>query len=82
MYSEYGNNFVNKILGLAADSKCIEVVDDEVGSPTYTVDLARVILEIIPKISGNKTEIYHFSNTGFCSRFEFAEEIFLPFRRP
>ena len=75
LYSEFGNNFVNKILGLAADSKCIEVVNDEVGSPTYAVDLARVILEIIPKISGSKTEIYHFSNTGFCSRFEFAEEI-------
>ena len=75
LYSEFGNNFVNKILGLAADSKCIEVVNDEVGSPTYAVDLARVILEIIPKISGSKTEIYHYSNTGFCSRFEFAEEI-------
>ena len=80
LYSEFGNNFVNKILDLAADSKYIEVVDDEIGSPTYAVDLARVILEIIPKIGGNKTEIYHFSNAGFCSRFEFAEEIikFMP----
>ena len=49
------------------------VVVDEVGSPTYSNDLAQTILEIIPKIKCDNTEIYHYSNLGSCSRYELAK---------
>ena len=53
----------------------INVVENEIGSPTNVKDLAKVILSIIPKLKNDKTEIFHFSNIGFCSRYDFATEI-------
>ena len=75
MYSDSNNNFVTKILKKINNQLDINVVDNEVGSPTNVNDLAQLILNIIPKICNDKVEIYHFSNTGFCSRYDFANKI-------
>lgn len=76
LYSVYGNNFVKTIRKKASEMKELRVVDDQVGSPTYARDLARVILRIIPEIQGmNSTEIYHYSNEGNVSWFEFAKAV-------
>ena len=58
----------------AGFSDSFSVVNDEHGSPTNANDLAKLILNILPKLENN-TEIYHFSNLGFCSRFNFANQI-------
>ena len=75
LYSKFGSNFVKKILNKIKMQKEIFVVDNEIGSPTNASDLAKVIMEICPRISNEKTEIYHFSNLGYCSRFQFAKKI-------
>ncbi len=67
-----GKNFVDTMLNLAQKNDEIKVVEDETGSPTYTIDLAMGILGIIGKPFG----IYHISNEGETSRFNFAKEIF------
>lgn len=75
LYSNLQNNFVNKIISKLNNQKKILVVEEEVGSPTNAIDLAKVIMEIIPKLSTLNVQIYHFSNLGFCSRFQFANKI-------
>jgi dTDP-4-dehydrorhamnose reductase len=79
VYSEYGNNFVDTIFKLSKDRKEINVVDDQIGSPTYAGDLAMTIFRLIEdeKFHKNlkKTQIYHYSNLGNCSWFDFAKEI-------
>tara|TARA_Y100001954_G_C15827957_1_gene613181 strand:- start:10269 stop:11150 length:882 start_codon:yes stop_codon:yes gene_type:complete len=75
LYSESKNNFVSKILDKFLTHSEVKVVNDEIGSPTNSLDLAKILLDIIPNIRNNQTEIYHFSNIGHCSRFEFANEI-------
>jgi len=80
VYSEYGNNFVDTMLRLGKERDKINVVSDQIGSPTYAGDLAMAILHIIQNEeflnSGQKTQIYHYSNEGSCSWFDFAKEIF------
>jgi len=80
LYSEYGNNFVNTILKLGKERDELSVVSDQIGSPTYAADLADVILEIIKhkkfRDAGQTTQIYHYSNEGKISWYEFAREIF------
>jgi len=75
LYSIYGNNFVKTILRLSEEKEQLSVVNDQVGSPTYAKDLAMTILELIPLINNAKVQVYHYSNKGKCSWFEFAEEI-------
>lgn len=75
LYSELENNFVSKILTKINSNQDIKVIGDEYGSPTNARDLARTILELIPKLSNKVTEIYHYCNTGICSRFDLANEI-------
>jgi dTDP-4-dehydrorhamnose reductase len=79
MYSEYGNNFVKTIMRLGKERKEINVVNDQVGSPTYATDLANLILKNIKYINTKKnnflSEIYHFSNEDKVSWYEFAKEI-------
>ena len=75
LYSYNKNNFVSKIINKLREDSKINVVVDEVGSPTNSIDLATAIFRIIPKIKNSKTEIYNYSNIGFCSRFEFALKI-------
>lgn len=75
LYSRNSNSFVNKIISSAENKNEINVVDDQIGSPTYAKDLAKVIINILPLINSKVVEIYHYSNLGSCSRFEFAREI-------
>ncbi len=79
MYSEYGNNFIKTILRLAREQEELNIVNDQIGSPTYATDLAKVILDITQNIEFNntnqKTQIYHYSNKGECSWYDFAKEI-------
>ena len=80
VYSEYSNNFVDTMLRLGEDRDKLNVVNDQVGSPTYATDLANAILKIIDstgyQTKSPATEIYHYSNKGKVSWHEFAKEIF------
>ena len=80
VYSEYGNNFVKTMLRLGKERDEISVVDDQIGSPTYATDLANVILDIVQNVEfkepSQTTQIYHYSNEGEISWYEFAKEIF------
>ena len=80
LYGKNGKNFVNTILKLADSKKKIEVVNDQFGSPTYTKDIAYALSEIIKKDNGS-SEVYHLTNTGTASWFEFAIEIIKVFKR-
>ena len=79
-YSEFGNNFVKTMLKLGYEKNEINVVSDQVGSPTYASDLAKAILHIIFNDNFNKksfpTEIFHFTNIGETNWSDFAKEIF------
>lgn len=66
-------NFVKTMLNLSEKYKELSIVDDQVGSPTYTVDLAEILVDIA---KSNKTGIYNITNENFCSWAEFAEYIF------
>ena len=79
VYSEYGNNFVDTILKLVKNGNELNVVSDQIGTPTYASDLGLAILTILrsEKFNGNEQEsqIYHYSNKGFCNWYDFAKEI-------
>ncbi|MBB6670628.1 dTDP-4-dehydrorhamnose reductase [Cohnella nanjingensis] len=73
VYGKYGNNFVKTMLKLGAERDSVTVVHDQVGSPTYTYDLGRFLIDLV------QTEaygVYHASNTGTCTWYEFAQAIF------
>ena len=76
LYSEFGNNFLKTMLRLTAEKELLNVVFDQVGTPTYAGDLALAIFSIIEAgvYEGNEG-IYHFSNEGVCSWYDFAVEI-------
>lgn len=76
LYSEFGNNFLKTMLRLTAEREQLNVVFDQVGTPTYAGDLALAIFSIIEGgvYDGNEG-IYHFSNEGVCSWYDFATEI-------
>jgi len=80
LYSEYGNNFVKNVLRLGKERNELNIVSDQIGSPTYATDLADAILEIIEhkkfRDEGQMTQIYHYSGEGEISWHEFAKEIF------
>ncbi len=78
LYSERGNNFLTSILRLAEDNNELRVVYDQVGCPTYARDLAKVLLDIIlacEKLENPPFGIYHYSNEGVCSWYDFARAI-------
>jgi len=75
VYSSYGNNFVKTMLRLGRERESLGVIYDQVGTPTYAKDLAKAILDILPKINNTQTEIYNYSNEGVCSWYDFAKEI-------
>lgn len=76
LYSSFGNNFVKTILRLASERPEINVVSDQVGSPTYAGDLAAAIVAIMDNEERIEHEgIYHYSNEGVCSWYDFAAEI-------
>lgn len=76
LYSPFGNNFVKTMLRLTAERDTLNVVFDQVGTPTYAGDLAEAICGIVEteRYMGNEG-IYHFSNEGVCSWYDFAVEI-------
>lgn len=76
LYSEFGNNFLKTMMRLTAEKEQLNVVFDQVGTPTYAGDLALAIFSIIEAgvYEGNEG-IYHFSNEGVCSWYDFAVEI-------
>lgn len=76
LYSEFGKNFVKTMLNLTETKPQLKVVFDQVGTPTYAYDLAKAIFDIIElrKFEGNKG-IYHYSNEGVCSWFDFTKMI-------
>jgi len=75
LYSLNGHNFVNTMLRLFKKNNVVKVVSDQIGSPTNATDLANFIFTIIPQINTKGVEIYHYSNKGSCSWFQFAQEI-------
>jgi dTDP-4-dehydrorhamnose reductase len=81
LYGPGGNNFVETIIRLAKEREELGIVGDQIGSPTYTGDLARAIFNLLSLAARLRPAApspygtYHFSNTGQCSWFEFAEEI-------
>lgn len=81
LYSEFGNNFVKTMRKLTAERDSLKVVFDQVGTPTYALDLAKVIMIIIGELKTSNAKlqtsnsIYHFSNEGVISWYDFAKEI-------
>ena len=76
LYSSFGKNFLKTMKKLTAEKESLKVVFDQVGTPTYAGDLANVIHKIILKNDGNiKNQIYHFSNEGVCSWYDFTVAI-------
>jgi dTDP-4-dehydrorhamnose reductase len=75
VYSFYGNNFVKTMLRLGKEKEELGVIFDQIGTPTYAKDLAKIILDIIPNINNDKVEILNFSNEGVLSWYDFAKEI-------
>ena len=70
---EHGNNFVKTMLRLAETHDCLRVVDDQIGSPTFTADLAPLLCDMLLT---EKYGVYHATNEGFCSWAELAETVF------
>ena len=68
-----GKNFIKTMLRLGEERGAVTVVDDQIGSPTYTYDLARLLVDMIVT---DKYGRYHATNEGLCSWYEFAVEIF------
>ena len=75
LYSEFGSNFLKTMMRLAETKSEINVVKDQIGSPTYALDLAKALMKIITE-DNNKFGIYHYSNEGEISWYDFAKTIF------
>jgi dTDP-4-dehydrorhamnose reductase len=79
VFSEYGNNFVDTIIKLIKKGGDLNIVSDQIGTPTYAADLGQVILTIIKSEKFNmaiqESKIYHYSNKGACNWSDFAKEI-------
>jgi len=77
VFSEYGNNFLKTMLRLGADRDELSIVGDQIGCPTYAQDIARSIVEIVPKLNSRKDNgIFHFCGDQSCSWYDFANVIF------
>ncbi len=78
LYSSFGNNFVKTVIRLSSERPEIGMIFDQIGSPTYAADLANTILQIVNQLKdtpNRKGGIYHFSNEGVCSWYDFALKI-------
>ena len=73
VFGKNGNNFVKTMLRIGKENGAVKVVDDQIGSPTYTRDMAVLLADMVQT---EKYGVYHASNEGFCSWYEFAKEIF------
>ena len=76
VYSSYGNNFVKTMIRLGKERSEFNVVADQIGTPTYAGDLAAAILTILPQLNNSSVELFHYSNEGICSWYDFAKAIF------
>lgn len=77
VYSEFGNNFVKTMQRLGSERNLLNVIFDQIGTPTYAGDLANAILKIVSSDTPDvENETYHFSNEGVCSWYDFAKAIF------
>ncbi|MDR2534351.1 MAG: dTDP-4-dehydrorhamnose reductase, partial [Tannerellaceae bacterium] len=78
LYSGFGSNFMKTMLRIGKEKQEINVVFDQIGTPTYAVDLAEVILQLISKSEAGHWHpgIYHYSNEGVCSWYDFGRKIF------
>ena len=74
LYSDYGKNFVKTMLRLTAEKPSLKVVFDQVGTPTYAGDLAAAVGILLSRVPG-QSEIFHYSNEGVCSWYDFAKAI-------
>lgn len=77
LYSEFGKNFCKTMMNLTATKPQLKVVFDQVGTPTYALDLAKAITIVLAKFDGTQTGIYHYSNEGVCSWYDFTKMIAL-----
>ncbi len=75
LYSPYGNNFVKTMRRLGAEKESLNVVTDQIGTPTYAADLAHAIMQILPQMNAANKGVYHFTNEGVCSWYDFARKI-------
>lgn len=75
LYSIYGSNFLKTMLRLGKERNVINVVSDQIGTPTFAGDLAKAIVRILPHMQKGKRDIYHFTNEGVCSWYDFAHAI-------
>jgi len=75
VYSSYGNNFVKTMIRLGSERLELNVIDDQIGSPTYAKDLARFLLEKALFYESANVGVYHYTNEGVCSWYDFATEI-------
>lgn len=75
LYSEFGKNFCKTMMNLTATKPQLKVVFDQVGTPTSALDLARAIAMVLERFDGSQTGIYHYSNEGVCSWFDFTKMI-------
>lgn len=76
LYSEFGNNFVKTMMKYGKEKDELRVIFDQIGTPTYAADLAKAILTIIPQTSKlRKPELYHYSNEGVASWYDFTKAI-------
>ncbi len=76
LYSEFGNNFVKTIRKLAQKNDTLNVVSDQIGTPTYARDLADSILQILSEnVPGRGVQIFHYTNEGVASWYDFANAI-------
>jgi len=76
VYSQFANNFMKTMVRLGNEKDRLNVVNDQIGTPTHAVDLAEALVSIIQKNPENAFGIYNFSNEGQCSWFDFAKQIF------
>ncbi|MCK9163111.1 MAG: dTDP-4-dehydrorhamnose reductase [Bacteroidales bacterium] len=75
LYCEFGNNFVKSMLRIGNERESLNVVYDQVGSPTYAIDLANVIIRALDILKPMTKEVVHYTNEGVCSWYDFAKKI-------
>ena len=76
VYSSFGHNFVKTMIKLGTDRDKLTIIFDQIGSPTYARDIAITLLHIVSKGTDKWGEVYHYSNEGVCSWYDFAQAIF------
>ncbi len=80
LYSEHGKNFFLTMLKLGTERQLLKIVNDQVGAPTYTAEIAKMLAQTLPEINNN-WGLFHFANHGTATWYEFAKEIFAQARQ-